>query len=150
MVLYTLTTAMVEALENLQSIKQFANSTTSWSSDTLDKEKLGQSEQQQRGRDDPNTKDVDHAPNTEREINLEEPLARQHVTDGLEPSLSSPFPGNPISHGQILNLWMATKTQNVSSTTLDALMRGSRVYIAPPKPKQEPARLSAQIRSIKC
>lgn len=70
-----------------------------------------------------------------------------------EPSLSDPELGKPISHGQLidiaeflkarLNTPDDTNDQPVNeeqrpSFRLNDLLRGSRVYIPPPKPKPEP------------
>jgi len=136
---------MVEALDKLQSIEQIAGTTTSRSSKVLDVEKPGD-EEQQREKGDLNKEDIGHvAPTGERESSLEEPLASQKTTEVLEPSLSTPKLGDPISHGQIIDLWRKTKAQNVCPTTLDALMRGSRIYVASPAAKQEPACVSLLI-----
>lgn len=55
-----------------------------------------------------------------------------------EPTLDDPKLGNPISHGQIINLWKQLKTQGNSNFTLEQLLRGASVYIPPPPPKPEP------------
>lgn len=68
-----------------------------------------------------------------------------HATD---PSLQDPGVGHPISHGQIIaisrflrkhghNSGQASVTAGASSH-LDDLLRGSRVYIEPSKPKPDP------------
>ena len=49
-----------------------------------------------------------------------------------DPSLDNPAIGKPISHGQILELYKRTSIYH-----LDDLLRGSKVYIEPPKPKPE-------------
>jgi len=56
-----------------------------------------------------------------------------NAVDDQEPSLSNPTIGNPISHGQIIDLWRELKTR-------------VRVYIPPPKTKPEP--VSPSIKSI--
>ena len=71
-----------------------------------------------------------------------------------EPSLQDPKQGQPISHGQVIALSQCLKrhfelrsgqSSNVKSEPLthdlDGLLRGSRVYIEPPKPKPEPVSL---------
>ena len=68
-----------------------------------------------------------------------------------EASLDQPAIGNPITHGQILaiskilkEIRMNTIDDNVDdlvSYHLDDLLRGSRVYVEPPKPKAEPVGL---------
>lgn len=55
-----------------------------------------------------------------------------------EPSLDEPKVGNPVSHGQIVNLWKNLKAQGNSSYTLEQLLRGASIYIPPPPPKPEP------------
>ena len=69
-----------------------------------------------------------------------------------EPSLRNPSLGQPITHGQVIalsqclrkHLQSQTGGQNNKSKTgavaydLDGLLRGSKVYIEPPKPKKEP------------
>lgn len=56
-----------------------------------------------------------------------------------EPSLRNPKVGNPISHGQAIELSKQLKAKNITPNTLDGLLRGAIVYIAPPPPKLEPA-----------
>lgn len=63
-------------------------------------------------------------------------------TQTSEPSLRDPAVGNPISHGQILDLWktLSTGHGHQASPSLEQLLRGSRVYSPPPPPKPEPVR----------
>jgi hypothetical protein len=62
------------------------------------------------------------------------------------PSLLDPEIGRPISHEQVLDIVKYLKTRDkdeaVSNTSyrLDDLLRGSKVYIPPPKPKAEKVR----------
>ncbi|KAF5546669.1 vacuolar er assembly vma12 [Fusarium mexicanum] len=56
-----------------------------------------------------------------------------------EPTLDDPKLGNPISHGQIVDLWKQLKAQGNSNFTLEQLLRGASVYIPPPPPKPEPS-----------
>ncbi|KAG4277565.1 hypothetical protein FPRO04_07342 [Fusarium proliferatum] len=56
-----------------------------------------------------------------------------------EPTLGDPKLGNPISHGQIVDLWKQLKAQGNSNFTLEQLLRGASVYIPPPPPKPEPS-----------
>ncbi|KAH6896694.1 endoplasmic reticulum-based factor for assembly of V-ATPase-domain-containing protein [Thelonectria olida] len=55
-----------------------------------------------------------------------------------EPSLESPAVGNPIAHGQIVDLWKKAKSGGESSHSLEELLRGAVVYIPPPPAKKEP------------
>jgi len=61
-----------------------------------------------------------------------------NAADDQEPPLSNPTIGNPISHGQVIDLWRELKSRGSNPKTLDTLLRGARVYIPPPKPKPEP------------
>ncbi|KAI1016110.1 hypothetical protein LB504_009179 [Fusarium proliferatum] len=56
-----------------------------------------------------------------------------------EPTLDDPKLGNPISHGQIVDLWKQLKAQGNFNFTLEQLLRGASVYIPPPPPKPEPS-----------
>ncbi|KAF5561212.1 hypothetical protein FPHYL_6291 [Fusarium phyllophilum] len=56
-----------------------------------------------------------------------------------EPTLDDPKLGNPISHGQVVDLWKQLKAQGNSNFTLEQLLRGASVYIPPPPPKPEPS-----------
>ena len=64
-----------------------------------------------------------------------------------EPSLQDPKVGKPISHGQIIAISNSLRKSYAGKTAsgekpiayhLDDLLRGSKVYIEPPKPKPEP------------
>ncbi|KAI2627774.1 endoplasmic reticulum-based factor for assembly of V-ATPase-domain-containing protein [Hypoxylon sp. NC1633] len=55
-----------------------------------------------------------------------------------EPSLKEPLVGNPISHGQILDLWKRMKDDDDNTVGLEELLRGATVYVPPPPPKPEP------------
>ena len=65
-----------------------------------------------------------------------------------EPSLNQPAIGNPITHGQIIAISKTLKEIKANTTNdhgdknvpyhLEDLLRGSKVYVEPPKPKAEP------------
>ncbi|KAF1988806.1 hypothetical protein K402DRAFT_351281 [Aulographum hederae CBS 113979] len=66
-----------------------------------------------------------------------------------EPSLDQPTVGNPISHGQLIDISNhfkehSRKSEETSgdgtliSYHLNDLLRGTRIYVPPPKPKPEP------------
>lgn len=65
------------------------------------------------------------------------------VVDELEHFLRNPVAGNPIDHTQIIAIskLLKSRSDNQSSSSpshhLDFLLRGSRIYIPPPKPKAE-------------
>jgi hypothetical protein len=58
-----------------------------------------------------------------------------------KPSLSTPAPGNPISHSQLIDiskLLKAHASSDISRSYLSDLLRSSKVYIPPPPAKKEP------------
>ncbi len=57
-----------------------------------------------------------------------------------EPTLQEPLVGNPISHGQIIDLSKNLKGSDDKEWRLEGLLRGSQVYVPPPPPKAEPVR----------
>ena len=67
-----------------------------------------------------------------------------------EPPLDDPAVGKPISHGQILELFERLQTlrrvekaaNECPTYHLDDLLRSSRIYIEPPKPKPEQVQLN--------
>ena len=83
---------------------------------------------------------------------LEELQAKGQVPEALgeasEPSLDQPATGNPITHGQIIAISKILKRTQTDATNdklstqvsyhLEDLLRGSKVYVEPPKPKAEP------------
>ena len=69
--------------------------------------------------------------------------------NATEPSLDQPVEGNPISHGQLIEISRKLKQirEEVEGREaqdhnmichMDDLLRGSRIYVEPPKPKVEP------------
>ena len=134
MVFLTMTTAMVEALEKLNGFDGPGSGKQKLST------KLG---------------DPKESPQRPDNRDLERDKGNDQIIDGAggdtfdsetliteielaEPSLSDPRVGKPISHGQILDLSKELKSRGMSPRDLDALLRGSRVYNSPPKPKVEP------------
>src|SRR5512142_756024 len=59
-----------------------------------------------------------------------------------EPSLDEPKVGNPISHGQILDLWKRQRAERDDAVSLEELLKGSRVFVAPAPPKPKPVSAS--------
>ena len=72
-----------------------------------------------------------------------------------DPQLDEPALGKPISHSQVITLSKCLrvylkgiedgslgKTSTAPACDLDTLLRGSQVYIEPPKPKTKPVRQS--------
>lgn len=83
---------------------------------------------------------------------LEELQAKGQVPEALgetsEPSLDQPAIGKPITHGQIIAISKTLKEIQTGTTNdksdiqvsyyLEDLLRGSKVYVEPPKPRDEP------------
>ncbi|KAI0886575.1 endoplasmic reticulum-based factor for assembly of V-ATPase-domain-containing protein [Annulohypoxylon maeteangense] len=69
------------------------------------------------------------------------PLDSENNSNSKEPSLKDPKLGNPIGHGQIIDIWKyLNNTQNGkgNATRLEELLRGATVYVPAPPPKSEP------------
>ncbi|KAI5863837.1 endoplasmic reticulum-based factor for assembly of V-ATPase-domain-containing protein [Durotheca rogersii] len=58
-------------------------------------------------------------------------------TGNQDPSLRGPAVGNPIAHGQIIDIWKRSRSEG-HGTRLEDLLRGATIYIPPPPPKPEP------------
>ena len=62
--------------------------------------------------------------------------------DVAAPSLADPAVGNPVSHSQLIAISRQLRNHDKNllsySSHLDALLRGSRIYIETPAPKAEP------------
>lgn len=76
----------------------------------------------------------------------------EHEQRPDEPSLDAPEAGNPIAHGQLINISKYLKAHPERSkgkgsdgkdvpVYLNELMRRCYIYSPPPKPKAEPVRL---------
>lgn len=72
------------------------------------------------------------------ESNHLEEFGEYTAEETTEPSLAEPQLGNPISHGQIIDISRKLKANGHEKYTLEALLKGSRIYVPPPKPKPEP------------
>ncbi|KAK3346827.1 endoplasmic reticulum-based factor for assembly of V-ATPase-domain-containing protein [Lasiosphaeria hispida] len=57
-----------------------------------------------------------------------------------DPLLDNAAIGDPISHGQIVDLWALLQDAGRDTYTLENLLRGSNIYIKPPPPKPEPSK----------
>lgn len=66
-----------------------------------------------------------------------------------EPSLNAPKTGDPISHGQIVELWKSIRDKGDGKYTLEVLLKGSRVYFPPPPPKPEPVSPESSLASLR-
>lgn len=66
------------------------------------------------------------------------------LDDACEPSMSDPAVGKPISHTQLIAISKVLRELDKQGSSvpchLDELLRGSRIYYEPPKPKAQPVR----------
>lgn len=120
MVLLTMTKSMVEALEKIQSLDNERIPDTQ-RSDVLQ----GSIDIQERGAG-------------EAQISETPPADKSQRNKAVEPILKDPKVGNPISHGQVVDLSKQMKDQGMEPCRLETLLKGSRIYIPPPPPKPEP------------
>ncbi|KAI0381270.1 endoplasmic reticulum-based factor for assembly of V-ATPase-domain-containing protein [Hypomontagnella monticulosa] len=76
---------------------------------------------------------------TELNIDISQiPETGHNSTSDAEPSLKDPTIGNPISHGQIMDIWNQLKNKDGNAIRLEQLLRGATIYTPPPPPKPEP------------
>lgn len=122
MVLLTMTATMVEALESLQQVQ----------------EKVDGEEAVQEMRAEAKQIDGNARNGNEKSTDNDQDQALKAVESPAEPSLSRPKIGGPISHGQVIDIARKLKTRRIQPKSLEALLKGSKVYIAPPLPKPEP------------
>lgn len=66
--------------------------------------------------------------------------AKMPPTQASEPLLAQPAIGEPISHGQVVDLWKRLQSSHASPCSLEMLLKGSRIYVPPPPPRPEPVR----------
>lgn len=73
-------------------------------------------------------------------------------TTEAKPSLDCPAVGNPISHGQIVDLWKDLNQPGATGHSLENLLKGTSLYFPPPPTRPEPVSfvhpLSSQLVQI--
>jgi hypothetical protein len=150
MVLLTMTAAMVEALEKLQSLSRERGEKT----EEFCSQEDTTEESKEVGNDGSPMDRIRSAENEGKQgqistelytSNISRPSPKETEKQNLkrastttEPSLSNPKAGNPISHGQVIDLSTQMKAEALQPSRLEELLRGSGVYIPPPKSKPEP------------
>lgn len=135
MVFLTITPTILEVIEEIR--RQGLNSTQdAFRSPTPFDEQTITIQARNHGevKDDRSGRQEDHKDIADVEISHRE---RKSTHGPNDPSLSNPKLGSPISHGQVIDLWNDLKARSPHPRTLDSLLRGSRVYNPPPKPKAE-------------
>ncbi|KAH8199874.1 hypothetical protein TruAng_005930 [Truncatella angustata] len=55
------------------------------------------------------------------------------------PRLTEPTVGNPITHGQIIDIWKQLKARENPKWSLEELLKGAAIYVPPPPPRAEPS-----------
>jgi hypothetical protein len=147
MVLLIMTPAMVEALEKIQSLNRERDEKREYGSqeDATQKSKEAGNDEKPVGRiRSGGNEEKKEQTGTESQIsNTSGPPPQdteKQASTTTEPSLSYPKVGNPISHGQVIDLSKQMRTEELQPSRLEELLRGARVYIPPPKPKPEPVR----------
>jgi hypothetical protein len=121
MVLLTMTASMVEALKNLEH----ANG-------NLGGEELA------RRRLEPQGNVGDGREGIEESTKNDHHSSANAEKQPTEPSMVKPKVGNPISHGQVVDICRDLKARGIQPNSLEALLKGSKVYVPPPPPKAEP------------
>lgn len=117
-----MTPSIVETLERLQKVEGATNGEEdAREKDTQAEENDGQA----------------HQGNEKSTGNNRDPSMKAGKQSG-EPPLSHPKVGNPISHGQVIDISRDLKARRIQPNNLEALLRGSKVYTPPPPPKPEP------------
>ena len=144
MVFLTMTTSMVEGLEKIRTPEpaeekkdelQEKDAKEGSSADNVPSEKaptaaIEQADEKQRQTDEERS----NAPvGTTKSASVEKVDEKS-----TEPSLENPKVGNPISHGQVIDLSRQLKAQGLSPCSLEVLLKGARFYVPPPPPKKEP------------
>ncbi|CZR57722.1 uncharacterized protein PAC_07611 [Phialocephala subalpina] len=129
MVLLTITASMVEALEKIQSPKpqefQSSGTTSPHTEDNIQNTK------------EQGTKN--ETADAENKGHEELFLAEKGVeAKSDQPTLDSPKIGNPITHGQVVDLSKQMKERRMEPCRLEVLLKGSRIYTPPPPKKAEP------------
>jgi hypothetical protein len=152
MVLLTMTPMILEALQELQSLDRAVDEKPSLRDEEVGERQSSEirgdeNESQIRGKEEVKSGQRNDAENGMRN-SLASHKEGESTLNSEEPSLSNPKLGNPISHGQVIDLWKELKTRSSSPRTLDVLLRGARLYIPPPKPKPEP--VSSRLRQHLC
>ncbi|KAK1994898.1 hypothetical protein LX36DRAFT_660139 [Colletotrichum falcatum] len=67
------------------------------------------------------------------------PATSVPTANAKDPTLQRPAVGNPVTHGQVLDLWRDLKSEGIDGFSLEGLLRGACVYIPAPPPKPEPS-----------
>ena len=122
MVLLTMTPSMVEALEKLERADGKAEG------EELARKRMAEA----------SLNEGDAQEDTEKSTENNQYQSKTARNQHVEPLMSNPKVGNPISHGQVVDISRDLKARRIQPNSLEALLKGSRVYVPPPSPKAEP------------
>jgi hypothetical protein len=117
-----MTSSMVEALEELRRLEG----------------KLDGEENSQQRNTEAQRGDGQAQGGNEKSTDNDQDQSAKAEKSPTEPPLSNPKVGNPISHGQVIDITRGLKAHRIHPRNLDSLLRGSKVYVPPPPPKAEP------------
>jgi hypothetical protein len=76
------------------------------------------------------------------DLDLLNDTAQAPVVKYEELSLKDPEIGQPITHGQIIEIWKESMRRGHAEFTLEDMLRGATIYVPPRPPKPEPVRLT--------
>ena len=142
MVYLTMTSTIVEALEKVQNLQSSADEKSRLHSESDGEVGPGDNEKGSALGTQLREEKTGATRIEDNEISKQQSAMKEIVVNGPgsleEPSLLNPKLGNPISHGQVIDLSRKLKAQNLSPSNLDTLLRGARIYVPtrPPKPEQ--------------
>ncbi|EKD14913.1 uncharacterized protein L3040_003873 [Drepanopeziza brunnea f. sp. 'multigermtubi'] len=128
MVLLTMTDPLVEALEKYQGLENRVGEKRNVDGDATNKINGGEDDALRKARErEPQSKNA-----------AADFKGKETSSKPSEPALSDPRIGNPISHGQIIELARNMKVRGLQPSRLEDLLKGARVYVPPPPAKPEP------------
>lgn len=146
MVLLTMTSTMVEALDKIRGLNQATDKNTE-KNVFCDDYNSTKGNDDNRGSEDQTkehtTTDADEKKTIVTALPGHDahPEERREGNAASEPTLSNPRIGNPISHGQVVDLSQKMKAQKLQPCSLEDLLKGARIYLPPPAPKPELVRI---------
>jgi TMEM199 family protein len=145
---------MVEALDEIQSLQSTADGKMGLRTNEGNKQALGNEggdrslEQIVITREQKNTEKAGNEGSRTSDSESKQAGRGSKIATSLEPSLNDPKVGNPISHGQAIDLSRQLKTRGILPCSLDVLLRGAKVYVPPSPPKTEPVRSNSTARGL--
>lgn len=148
MVLLTMTASMIEALEKLRGLGRVDEKEELYHDDTTTEGIINNDEKRADQRTENATMELvekESKPSIPGNISAELGK-RMEGTKSTEPNLLNPRIGNPISHGQVIDLSKDMKARGLHPYRLEDLLKAARVYVAPPPPKPEPVRIHAFVQ----